>query len=136
VYICMQGRTSRTTAVGPTELLIRDHSKGWEDRRGEEGEHIPNVSLYIYIHIYVKGAPLSQLRLPPIVLLGPTPFRGLGKPSRRGGSSFQYITLNIYTYMYIHTYEQALVCLSNREIVDASRERRFHCKIANNRFLY
>jgi len=30
--------------------------------------------------------------------------------------------------------EQALVCLSNREIVDASRGRTFHCKIANNRF--
>jgi len=30
-------------------------------------------------------------------------------------------------------YEQALVCLSNREIVDASRGRTFHCKMANNR---
>ena len=30
--------------------------------------------------------------------------------------------------------EQALVCLSNREIVDASRGRTFHCKMANNRF--
>ena len=33
-----------------------------------------------------------------------------------------------------HTNEQALVCLSNREIVDASRGRTFHCKMANNRF--
>ena len=33
-------------------------------------------------------------------------------------------------------YEQALVCLSNREIVDASRGRTFHCKMANNRFFY
>ena len=32
-------------------------------------------------------------------------------------------------------YEQALVCLSNREIVDASRRRTFHCKMANNRLL-
>jgi len=31
-------------------------------------------------------------------------------------------------------YEQALVCLSDREIVDASRGRTFHCKMANNRF--
>jgi len=30
--------------------------------------------------------------------------------------------------------EQALVCLSNREIVDASRGCTFHCKTANNRF--
>jgi len=29
-------------------------------------------------------------------------------------------------------YEQALVCLSNREIVNASRGRTFHCKMANN----
>ena len=29
-------------------------------------------------------------------------------------------------------HEQALVCLSNREIVDASRRRPFHCKMANN----
>jgi len=31
-------------------------------------------------------------------------------------------------------YEQALVCLSNREIVDVSRGCTFHCKMANNRF--
>jgi len=31
-------------------------------------------------------------------------------------------------------HEQALVCLSNREIVDASRGCTFHCKLANNRF--
>jgi len=31
--------------------------------------------------------------------------------------------------------EQALVCLSNGEIVDASRGRTFHCKMANNRLL-
>jgi len=30
-------------------------------------------------------------------------------------------------------YEQALVCLSNREIADASRWCTFHCKLANNR---
>ena len=30
-------------------------------------------------------------------------------------------------------HEQALVCLSNREIVDASRGCTFHCKMANNR---
>jgi len=30
--------------------------------------------------------------------------------------------------------EQALVFLPNREIVDASRGRTFHCKMANNRF--
>ena len=34
----------------------------------------------------------------------------------------------------IHFYEQALVCLSNREIVDASRGRTFHCKMAKYRF--
>ena len=32
-------------------------------------------------------------------------------------------------------YEQALVCLSNREIVDASRGCTFHCKMANNRLM-
>jgi len=30
-------------------------------------------------------------------------------------------------------YEQALICLSDREIVDASRGRTFHCKMANDR---
>ena len=52
-------------------------------------------------------------------------------------------------YIYIYTlerraacpsaagqYEQALVCLSNREIVDASRGRTFHCKTANNRSFF
>jgi len=33
-----------------------------------------------------------------------------------------------------NTNEQALVCLSDREIVDASRGCTFHCKMANNRF--
>jgi len=32
------------------------------------------------------------------------------------------------------SHEQALVCLSNREIVDASRGCTFYCKMANNRF--
>ena len=31
--------------------------------------------------------------------------------------------------------EQALVCLSDREIVDASRGRTLHCKMANNRLI-
>jgi len=30
-------------------------------------------------------------------------------------------------------HEQALVCLSKKEIVDASRGRTFHCKMAENR---
>jgi len=30
-------------------------------------------------------------------------------------------------------YEQALVCLSNEEILDVSRGRPFHCKMANCR---
>ena len=34
----------------------------------------------------------------------------------------------------VRIYEQALVCLSNREIVDASRGCTFHCKMASNRF--
>jgi len=34
---------------------------------------------------------------------------------------------------HLHTEnEQALVCLSNREILDVSRGRPFHCKMANN----
>jgi len=36
-----------------------------------------------------------------------------------------------------YNHEQALVCLSNRETLDVSRGRPFHCKIANDRvFLY
>jgi len=31
--------------------------------------------------------------------------------------------------------EQALVCLSNREMADASRGRPFHCKMTNNRLI-
>ena len=34
----------------------------------------------------------------------------------------------------VYIYEQALVCLSNREIVDTSRGCTFHCKMANSRF--
>ena len=37
---------------------------------------------------------------------------------------------------HLRTHEQALVCLSNREIIDASRGRTFHCKMANNRFFH
>jgi len=32
-------------------------------------------------------------------------------------------------------HEQALVCLSSREIVDASRGCTFHCEMANNRLI-
>jgi len=47
--------------------------------------------------------------------------------------------MNVYIYTrnrqrMHHEHEQALVCLSNREIVYASRGRTFHCKMANNRF--
>jgi len=34
-----------------------------------------------------------------------------------------------------YPHEQVLVCLSNREIVDASRGRTFYCKMANNRII-
>jgi len=34
----------------------------------------------------------------------------------------------------VRLYLQALVCLSNREIVDASRGQICNCKMANNRF--
>ena len=59
----------------------------------------------------------------------------------------RYLSRNIATYLLTHMSinihlcarahvcedEQALVCLSNREIVDASSGRIFHCKIAKNR---
>jgi len=64
-----------------------------------------------------------------------------------------YIYAYIYIHIYIHAYhtqtththiymissdlalnEQALVCLSNRKLVDASRGRTFHYKMANNVF--
>jgi len=65
---------------------------------------------------------------------------------------FLYLYLDIYIYIYIYIRngrrdrkasrrrgalpnEQALVHLSNREIVDASRGRTFDCKMANNRFI-
>ena len=40
---------------------------------------------------------------------------------------------NDHTLTSLRSYEQALVCLSNREIVDASRGRPFHYKMANDR---
>jgi len=41
-----------------------------------------------------------------------------------------------YRYIiYIHIYEQALVCLSNREIVGASTWCTFYCNMANNRLI-
>ena len=38
----------------------------------------------------------------------------------------------MYIYWDHLVYEQALVCLSNRDIVDASRGRTVLCKMANN----
>ena len=64
-----------------------------------------------------------------------------------------YIISVFYVYLYLHldlvlhldidvyaffemrpSYEQTLVCLSNRETVDASRGWTSHCEMANNRF--
>jgi len=47
-------------------------------------------------------------------------------------ASQEYV--NAYSTRKVH-YEQALVCLSNREIVDASRGCTVHCKMANNRLI-
>ena len=47
-----------------------------------------------------------------------------------------YICVYVCTYVGLtHSpdYKQALICLSNREMVDASRGRPFHCKMANDR---
>jgi len=44
------------------------------------------------------------------------------------------VRLYTHTHMYNYLYEQALVCLCNRDIVDASRGRTFHCNMANDRF--
>ena len=41
----------------------------------------------------------------------------------------------IREYRFDTSDEQALVCLSNREIADASRRCTFHCKMANNRLI-
>ena len=38
-------------------------------------------------------------------------------------------------YLFLDVYEQALVCLSNREVAYASRGRTFHSEMANNRFI-
>jgi len=64
--------------------------------------------------------------------------------SRSVGSNvllaYTYVQSNHATVGFVNVWnlqgahEQALVCLSNREIVDASRGRTFHCKMANNRF--
>jgi len=35
--------------------------------------------------------------------------------------------------VYLWRNEQTLVCLSNKQILDASRRRPFHCKLANVR---
>jgi len=47
-------------------------------------------------------------------------------------------TLSLYVFVsytgVTRRNEQALVCLSNRETVDASRGCTFHCKMTNNRF--
>ena len=58
---------------------------------------------------------------------------------------YVYIYVFLYAYMYTHAHahartqtntilnEQALVCLSNRKLVNASRGRPLHYKMANNR---
>jgi len=45
--------------------------------------------------------------------------------------------MNRILYLILRSaYEQALVCLSNRDIVDASRGHTFHRKMANNRYFF
>jgi len=60
-----------------------------------------------------------------------TPKQDIEKSNQAG---YGIGTLVTASQEYVNTYEQALVCLSNREIVDASRGCTFHCKMANNRF--
>jgi len=38
-------------------------------------------------------------------------------------------------YVYIYIYEQALVCLYNKQILGVSRGQPIHCKMANNRII-
>ena len=79
--------------------------------------------MYIYIYIYIC---IYQCRLAPARAALAS---GFPVPC-------DYCCCCYCCYYYYYCYEQALVCLSNREIVDASRGRIFHCKMANNRVFF
>ena len=95
------------------------------------GERLSSSLMYIYLYLYIYSCMSIYIYI----------YRGGGRGAPRRGerlsNSLIYIYVCIHTHIYIYTevrsHEQALVCLSNREIVDASRWCTFHCKIANNR---
>ena len=71
------------------------------------------ICVYMYLYIYIYIYTDSTRRQPRSMRVNPT--------------SSRY-------FCRVHTnHEQALVCLFNRNIIDASTGRQFHSKIANNR---
>jgi len=123
-----------------------------------------SISIYLYISVYIYlpvSAPLRSLRgrnslaiwrqtsrehrnsragarpkhlrretQNGLTLLGSY----IGSPGIWENPSHSVFAVAIGGY-FTRTYEQALVCFSNRETVDASGGRPFHCKMANNRLI-
>ena len=84
------------------------------------------IYIFIYIPIYVSDSA-AVCRVCVIVQCAP--------PKKKKKCAWEAHVCVLTQSCLVH-YEQALVCLSNRDIFDASRGRTFHCKTAKNRFFF
>ena len=65
----------------------------------------------------------------------PPPECRWGRRPHRGATAFRLLALRFTgaRAVPLTMHAQALACLSNREVIDATKGRTFHCKMANNR---
>jgi len=99
------------------------------------------VCMYIHTHMCTcthPGSPGNRLWMS-LSFLKTDALRSSGVPPLRSARcSTRQLSLVNCTILWqplAHRYEQALVCISNWDIVDASRGRTCHCKMANNRLI-
>ena len=80
------------------------------------------IYIYIYIYLYINISTYMCIYISIYKVLAPRVNLSASSSSilSRGHPYKSVICMD--------TYEQALACLSNREMVDASRERTFHCE--------
>jgi len=98
------------------------------------------IYTYIYIYIYIDRYSVTP-PLPTQVMFGLLLFNAVILERKKFGPlgwniQYQFTDGDTdATLRQAEVHKQALVCLSNREIMDASRGRTCHCLMANNRIM-